>query len=1543
MALNLKSEDLINLIETNEKGLDFWGDKKVCLPLNADVEKNKLPLHIVDNIINDEKNYMNLRLNFDKFKIEFGEIMENIKYYVKTDEECKKPIIYMQSYSEITNNFWLFIFYRIRENSIKYSDFTSSFYITKLIKSIKNYDYFKASICSFPCHINEIFIEDLNKNKINFFNPGMIYDNNHRTVNDVNYEIAQSKRINNSNNKISKLETENKIESSNKIHSQYFTSIYIDRNKSSSRLYNNKSFNLKNLFLKSLSFHCKGDGEEEIENIKNNFFIPAKNISYMDSDELSIYQTVKYDFLFLSERLFGFTRNLCFKMNSMVQKYMIYLEMNRNNTDIIEINNRKTSFFDIYVKVCEFKYKYYIISHDKILNFNNHILENLEKELNNAYSDIIPDDQFENLKEQTIIELITKASQINQNNKDSNNNTNNKIDPKLAINSANNIDLTKSNNINIPKMSTNKTFKKKAIKSIESGNADSDDNNDNFNKNHNEKEIFEVEDEETLKTKNFLKGKSTKNTLDNLKFSPQKSFASRKTSLIFLKLMESQNENVVLEDVLLNNKLIEFNIKLEHHIIIEYLIKGSKLLFDFYKNHLKILLLKKGINLLNRENTALIDLFNNAKSDLDVIKFNNKFSSSLLKNLDDAHYSSINKKFSFFETFFNKIQNVSLDVESHSDTSALLITKYEYEESIKTLIRDFIIYDANYRNFTNYTSSAESFGLFTKLKKQENIINILKEKLLDYDCNFEKICNAKLALQGNRTIYEMDNLYRQLKILRDNISLMEEYMKIFFEEKFKQIISRLKTQSGIIENKFVDFKENIISSTLQNILIEYNICLSELKEKHLSLADAVKSLQENAGKNKLDKSGEAENSFFEHFNREMEIETNFNKEINLARKKNDNLHEDVSKLHAYYRMKMNLQKTEYDKNLAELNQKLSSNQDLWDKLGIAEKNEKILKEELSKTQKSLAYAEEFNKKLQTQIRKSHNTNTNLEKQISMISANNIINNATKGENIKAIELNEQTKKVYLYNTKNNSNLVNAVEKLQKIISSNSDDENSLINIKDNLSVKDIKIILESLENTHLKYTQEVDSKRNFVNMLNKLKEDVTNMREVNKMNIEEANKRVKMLTDQLNNSYLELNIIKKNCLNPRHINNSHLNNNMILVKNNNNLSNNEFNHVSLNNGYLNSHSKIKEININEMVATKLSMNVNFMNTGNLNDIKMSNSKINLVPIKQMNSSSNNLPSNNNKITINLNKGRSNSNISTSNKLNKINQDLLNLNSYSQTNSISSKNTFDLLNNQIFTSNPNNTTYTNNQKFLTDIKNNNNKKEAGEMNDLKSKTTSFNKSKTDFAFNKTVQHKKQNELNKNLNKNILDIYNVNKTVNPIFNNNSMNSMNNNNYNISINQQNSEARESISFYNNNLTNNHNTFNQKNNLNINTNNNQQIESDRDYIRITKIAKLDNLNSDSSYNDSKGNYSEKKELITMNSHDYFISNSDIRTLEKRVNLIENNEEINNYENGYNTEENKINAINVGENNFEREENNKSNSRFAQIGLSVIRDTNKN
>ena len=54
---------------------------------------------------------MNLRLSFDKFKIEFETIIDNLKFYVKSDEDANKPIIFMQSYTEIVSIlFYIIIF-----------------------------------------------------------------------------------------------------------------------------------------------------------------------------------------------------------------------------------------------------------------------------------------------------------------------------------------------------------------------------------------------------------------------------------------------------------------------------------------------------------------------------------------------------------------------------------------------------------------------------------------------------------------------------------------------------------------------------------------------------------------------------------------------------------------------------------------------------------------------------------------------------------------------------------------------------------------------------------------------------------------------------------------------------------------------------------------------------------------------------------------------------------------------------------------------------------------------------------------------------------------------------------------------------------------------------------------------------------------------------------------------------------------------------------------------------------------------------------------
>jgi hypothetical protein len=88
-------------------------------------------------------------------------------------------------------------------------------------------------------------------------------------------------------------------------------------------------------------------------------------------------------------------------------------------------------------------------------------------------------------------------------------------------------------------------------------------------------------------------------------------------------------------------------------------------------------------------------MFLATKSDLDISKFRNYFSSSLLKELDDANVTNINSKFCFFESFVNRIQNISLECDTHSNSHAMICMKSEFDEAVKNMIREFIIFDIN--------------------------------------------------------------------------------------------------------------------------------------------------------------------------------------------------------------------------------------------------------------------------------------------------------------------------------------------------------------------------------------------------------------------------------------------------------------------------------------------------------------------------------------------------------------------------------------------------------------------------------------------------------------------------------------------------------------------------------------------------------------------------------------------------------------------------------------------------------------------------------
>ena len=413
--------------------------------------------------------------------------------------------------------------------------------------------------------------------------------------------------------------------------------------------------------------------------------------------------------------------------------------------------------------------------------------------------------------------------------------------------------------------------------------------------------------------------------------------------------------------------------------------------------------------------------------------------------------------------------NISIECDTHTNSTAILILKSEWEESIKNMIREYLIYETNQARSDKILYCSEKFGYYLNLKKLELKNEFISKRLHYYDNNLDRISNAKLAFTGNKMVFEMDNLYRQLKVLKDNLVIMEDYIRKYFEECFKNEINKMKTEKEETEAKFVNYKNELASETIQLISNEYRSNLGLLKNKNAFLTEILEAEMKRKEEDYIQQ---------DIFYKEMELERKFTVSLNEERNKNEKLVKTIANLHSFYRFKLHLQKVKNNTKVEELKNVLSSNKDLWDKLGISEKNEKILKEELSKTQKNLAATEEFIKRLQQQIRKSHDKNVDLEKQLTNLAANKIIQNAGNGEKVKTKELYQESKQMYIYNLKDNVNVVTAIERIK-------------IKYKEE---KDVQLLLENFELIQNRYTQEVENKRNYINLLNKIKDDVANLK-----------------------------------------------------------------------------------------------------------------------------------------------------------------------------------------------------------------------------------------------------------------------------------------------------------------------------------------------------------------------------------------------------------------------------------------------------------------
>ena len=132
------------------------------------------------------------------------------------------------------------------------------------------------------------------------------------------------------------------------------------------------------------------------------------------------------------------------------------------------------------------------------------------------------------------------------------------------------------------------------------------------------------------------------------------------------------------------------------------------------------------------------------------------------------------------------------------------------------------------------------------------------------------------------------------------------------------------------------------------------------------------------------------------------------------------------------------------------------------------------------------------------------------KKISQMTIKDIMRNAGKGSSAKAVELYDQIRQTYVYNMKNNVNLITAIEKIKMKYE------------KD----EDIKILLTNFEILQKKYAEEIEAKRSFISTLNGIKNDVQKMNAISNKKLEEVTKNYNDVKKENENLKIELDKLK---------------------------------------------------------------------------------------------------------------------------------------------------------------------------------------------------------------------------------------------------------------------------------------------------------------------------------------------------------------------------------------------------------------------------------
>jgi hypothetical protein len=271
--------------------------------------------------------------------------------------------------------------------------------------------------------------------------------------------------------------------------------------------------------------------------------------------------------------------------------------------------------------------------------------------------------------------------------------------------------------------------------------------------------------------------------------------------------------------------------------------------------------------------------------------------------------------------------------------------------------------------------------------KDMQLIN-MENKMQQAKAEMNKIVNTKVFSRGNNLVYELDLTTRQLRLVKDNIFLMEKNLTDKIKLCYEKELGTTRADLSTVKIGLKDYQEKV----REQISADVSKYKNEIEEQSKKMAIAYKDLDVPIKKQQLfdeflskqpthvqktvkiddvvlskdgkavQMKGAADPKLLDELDELKENEASARDEILR-------LQDVIRLIRSHYKLKEVLQKDKHQFQIDNLRQQLTSNTTLWEQLAESEKREKILKQEVERAQQEIATQEKIIERLKDDIKR----------------------------------------------------------------------------------------------------------------------------------------------------------------------------------------------------------------------------------------------------------------------------------------------------------------------------------------------------------------------------------------------------------------------------------------------------------------------------------------------------------------------------------------------------------------------------------------------